>query len=67
VLFHPVTWVIAVGFVLAGIAAQLYFRLSATTDPAKLAQSDPWFQAQLARQNPGSTSGVPPEPKEPID
>jgi hypothetical protein len=65
VIFHPVTWVIAGGSVLLGIVVQLYFRLSSTTDPAKLAQTDPWFQAQLAQQKSDSTPGVPAEPKGP--
>jgi hypothetical protein len=66
-VFHPVTWVIAIGSVVLGIAAQLYFRLTATTDPMKLAQSDPWLKAQLARQNQDSAPGVQAEQKAPID
>jgi hypothetical protein len=53
ILFHPLTCLIAVGTVLLGMAGRLYLRLSATTDPAKLARSDAWLQA-YARQNPGA-------------
>jgi hypothetical protein len=66
-VFHPVTWVIAIGSVVLGLAAQVYFRLTATTDPMKLAQSDPWLKAQLARQNQSSTPGVAAQPQPPID
>jgi hypothetical protein len=66
IVFHPVTWAVAAGAVLLGVLGWLYPRLATTTDPTKLALSDPWVRAQLARQNPGSAPGGPAEPK-PID
>jgi len=42
------------------VAVGLYTRLSATTDPEKLARGDPWVRAHLARQKAGGDA--PPAP-----
>jgi hypothetical protein len=39
----------AVAAVILSFGAWIYVKLSATTDPAKLAVSDPWIRARLAQ------------------
>src|SRR5437899_2305515 len=44
----PIIW-ISVAFILLSVGAWIYVKLSATTDPLELAETDPWIQARLAQ------------------
>jgi hypothetical protein len=53
---------IVVGFILVGmLAVRIYLRSSATTDPMKLAMSDPWMRANLERWQAAQAGGAPAE------
>jgi hypothetical protein len=41
--------------VLLAVLGRLYLRFGATTDPERLAQSDPWLRARLAQANVGDS------------
>ena len=47
-LASPILW-IAVAAALLLVGAWAYIKLSATTDPLELAETDPWIQARLAQ------------------
>jgi len=53
---NPIVWCVVAASVLS-TAAWIYLRLSATTDPAKLAASDPWVRAHLSRNPPANPAG----------
>src|SRR5262249_38977680 len=44
------TTIIVVVSVVLTVIARIYLRMSTTTDPTKLAMSDPWIRAHLAQQ-----------------
>jgi hypothetical protein len=43
------------------VAVRIYLHNSATTDPLKLAMSDPWVRAQLEKQQAAAAGGAPAE------
>jgi hypothetical protein len=58
-LQSPLVWCAVAALVLS-VMAWVYVRLSATTDPRKLAASDPWIRARLA-QGGGNEPAAPPD------
>ncbi|HJZ54264.1 MAG TPA: hypothetical protein VKE74_04870 [Gemmataceae bacterium] len=57
-LRNPLFWCVVAGIVLS-VGSGVYIRLSATTDPQKLAASDPWIRAHLAQSRPGGSAHTP--------
>ena len=61
-VFFTVVAVVVVGAVVVlGVAVRFYLRMSSTTDPEKLAMSDPWIRAELARRK-AEGDGTPASP-----
>ena len=59
--------VVGVVVAVVSVAARFYIHRTATTDPAKLAQNDPWVRAYLREKQGGSAGGTAarPEPVSP--
>jgi hypothetical protein len=59
-VFLTVVAVVVVGVaVVVGVGVRVYLRMSTTTDPEKLALSDPWVRAELARRKAEADGNLP--------